>query len=110
MDDCDRSRPTTADKFRWTWSELCGRYDQIRRFEVNLPEMLPQAQWPSKPGSVTVPTESDLLFAHLFLLRALRPLSPGEDSTTTASSDLTTPVVSTFVCEISGEGLELTEA
>ncbi len=61
---------TRADS-QWTWAELCGCYDQIHRFEFDLPEILSRVDWPSAPGSLTELTESDLLFAHLFLRRSL---------------------------------------
>ena len=58
---------------KFTSEECQRRRDQIRRFEINLPEMLPRAEWPRPHDPRDEPTESDLLFAHLFLLAGWPP-------------------------------------
>ena len=61
----------------FTTDECQRRRNQIRRFQINLPEMLPRAEWPRQLDPRDEPTESDLLFAHLFLLEGWPP--PGSD-------------------------------
>ena len=73
-----RQGPTVADNNRkFTIDECEQRRDEIRRFQINLPEVLPRAEWPRQLDPHEDPTESDLLFAKLFMLESWPP--PGSD-------------------------------
>lgn len=53
--------------------ELDARYKAIRRFELKLPQMLQRADWPKWPEPGENLTESDLLFAKIFLRQICVP-------------------------------------
>jgi len=57
----------------WTAETLADRRTLIRRFEINLPDILPRADWPHPPRPDGDLNDSDLLFQNLILLRSWPP-------------------------------------
>ena len=58
---------------QWTAESLTKRRTLMRHFKVNLPDLLPRADWPRAPSLATEPTASDLLFENLVLLSSWPP-------------------------------------
>ena len=63
---------------KFTTEECEERRNRIRRLQINLPEMLPRAEWPRRLAPPGDPSESDLLFARLFLLESWPPSGSGD--------------------------------
>ena len=63
---------------KFTTDECEERRNRIRRLQINLPEMLPRAEWPRQLAPRGDPTESDLLFARLFMLDGWPPSGSGD--------------------------------